>query len=766
MRYMVLIALLAIGQQPENNEFYVKLKDGTLFSSQFELKSLAVTTDFGTLNIPLGEIKSIKASNEGFTVTTKKQKIEGKIAQKITFKTKHGVLNVKMDDVAEMVPAQKKIVHDDNVVGHWDFGGDEELKANGGQLVTEDGVSALKLDLSKGEYLEIPHKADFSQKQNVTVEIRFKFKDLNSDGNYITMLTKSERYGTGNDNYGILFWPSNQMAQIGSYTDNGQYPYVYPKLDIRAEKWHYLAVAWDAKNGTIEAYVDGKKVASHLQAPFNGGNLATNESSIFVCKDKFGNQNTIWFDFIRISNKTRTEEEIKELSEAGSLGSSIKSSTDKEYNTVIATKAGEKFTCKLEKEHIELESHFGDVKVDTTRIGKITFFDYRKDQIEKLHKRAKELIGKLSDEDPETREKAQDELAKMGWVVIPVLQENKDHKDEEVKSRVKKLLLQYEGKKYEIKKDLVEGKGLYLKGWVKYPVIKAKTRYGELIVSAEDMKALAFNPPEGEVEGNITISFSDGSRLGGKLSQEKIELVTDYGKMEIPLKDIISVTIGKETDEVLTRKSKSQGKIEQEEFELDSQIGKIKIKKTQISQITTGKGRIEGGNLALGAKVTGCTQNNMLVDGTFNSNNYAYCQNGQAMTVELKESYLLSAIGIFLYPDGRSCRYYIEVSSDGNNWKKVVDKQEGDHKGWQLDKFEPTPVKYIKLTGTHDSHGGGSFVVVEMEAYCNSENIRTPTMQHIEIIPDNFDKGGFELPKTKEMIELEHSLKKFLEKYE
>lgn len=738
MRYLIVVALVFAGSQQEGSDFFVKLRDGTIFSSKFEIEKLKVDTDFGKLEIPLKDIKLIKASKHGFSIRVKSKNkdkdsvIDCKIDQAITFKTKHGVLNVKMDDVAEMSPANKKIFTDDNVVAFWDFDDEEGIKTHGCDFVSEDGTSAVKLDLSKSDYIEIPHKDEYSQKETVTIEMRFKFKDLGGDGNYIPLLKKSDP--NGYTNYALFFLPTSKQIQMGAYTENFAYPYIYRQADIQPEKWHYMATVYDAKNSKIEVYLDGKKLDAHLQTGFNGSTLKTNDSPITICKDKYGNKNTIWFDFIRISNKARTSEEISEMSEAGSLSGSVKPSADKEFNTVVVTKQGEKYTCKLGNGKIIIENPFTeateDIEIDASTIGKISYFEYRKEQIDKHHKEARSLIPKLGNDDPEVRDKAQEDLKKIGWIIMPVLEEVKDNDDEEVKTRVKKLMEGFASKKYEIRKDIIEGNGLFLKAWVKHPVLNAKTKYGDLQIKEEDVKGLVFNSPKEKTEGSITLKLKDNSRISGKLLQDKIKLNTDFGPLEIPVTDIISVTVGKDEDTIVTKKSSTlKGIIVQEEFEIESQIGKRKIKKDQISGITTGAAKYEDGNVARGANATSQNNASHLTDGTINYSNYGYSKIGENITVELKEAYLLSSIGMYLYDsDQRTFRYYVEISKDGKKWTEVIDKRNGDHKGWQLDKFAPQEVKYIRVTGTHASTGeGNNFIyILEIEAYCNSESIRTP----------------------------------------
>jgi len=53
--------------------------------------------------------------------------------------------------------------------------------------------------------------------------------------------------------------------------------------------------------------------------------------------------------------------------------------------------------------------------------------------------------------------------------------------------------------------------------------------------------------------------------------------------------------------------------------------------------------------------------------------------------------------------DDRTYSYYIEVSYDQRNWVKVVDKTKEKCRSWQLVKFTPQPVTFIRIVGTHNT---------------------------------------------------------------
>ena len=53
--------------------------------------------------------------------------------------------------------------------------------------------------------------------------------------------------------------------------------------------------------------------------------------------------------------------------------------------------------------------------------------------------------------------------------------------------------------------------------------------------------------------------------------------------------------------------------------------------------------------------------------------------------------------------DDRLYSYYIEVSTDQKNWTKVADKSQESCKSWQYIQFDPLPVTFVKIVGTHNT---------------------------------------------------------------
>jgi hypothetical protein len=87
-------------------------------------------------------------------------------------------------------------------------------------------------------------------------------------------------------------------------------------------------------------------------------------------------------------------------------------------------------------------------------------------------------------------------------------------------------------------------------------------------------------------------------------------------------------------------------------------------------------------------------------------------------TITFDKVYQLREIRFYFYNgDRRFYHYTLDVSADGENYKTVVERNQGQWFGRQDIKFPAQPVKSIKLYGTY-SYNNRIFAVTEFEAYC------------------------------------------------
>ncbi|GFR93773.1 BTB/POZ domain-containing protein 9 [Elysia marginata] len=100
---------------------------------------------------------------------------------------------------------------------------------------------------------------------------------------------------------------------------------------------------------------------------------------------------------------------------------------------------------------------------------------------------------------------------------------------------------------------------------------------------------------------------------------------------------------------------------------------------------------------------------NALIDGETRSydwdSGYTCHQLGSgAICIQLAQPYILSNMRLLLWDcDDRSYSFYIEVSTDQQKWMQVVDKRHEACKSWQTVTFEPLPVTFIRIVGTHNT---------------------------------------------------------------
>lgn len=580
MRYFVIFTIAVLGFQDEKFDFTIKTRDGCIFHCKLA-SDFKLSTKKDKKELSLKDIKSIKAIKDGFEIRIKKDVMKDDLEQdEISITTNCGSQNIKVDDIDLILSGNiKSVINDEHVVGFWDFAGDEDVTLKKAEYATEDGNSVVKVDCSKGQSLEIPHKDDLNTK-DITIEMRFKGTSLSS-GQYTQLMNKTDP--SGYSNYSIQL--SKKGLHMWAYSENLQYCEAYSKkLVLKDNTWHYLALTVDTNDEKVSFYLDGKKVSTSKSGNLGGG-LKSVEAPIKlfsgVSKSKFH------IDFLRISKKVRSEDEIKEIAEMGGAFGTGTSTGDKIFNTVIVAKNGERYTCKLESDELNVETRMGDVKISSKHINKISLFEYRKEHVDAVHKKAKDLIKVIEEGDEEKTRQAENDLKKLGWLILPVLEENKYHSDNTVRSKIQKLVDDLGERKKQVMKDRLEGNGLLLSGWIKDDSLKGKTKHGDISVKTADVKQIQINQTVTKADGNATLELVDGSIISGKLSIETIAVKTDYGELTIPIKNIVRFVPGKEEDTIITGTSSIVGKIQTSEFELDSQIGKLKIKKSDLLRLST-----------------------------------------------------------------------------------------------------------------------------------------------------------------------------------
>lgn len=79
-------------------------------------------------------------------------------------------------------------------------------------------------------------------------------------------------------------------------------------------------------------------------------------------------------------------------------------------------------------------------------------------------------------------------------------------------------------------------------------------------------------------------------------------------------------------------------------------------------------------------------------------------KNEEGIVIELANIFIINHIRILLWDlDNRSYSYIVEVSAEKEYWERVIDHSMYYCRSWQYLYFEKRPVKYIRITGTHNT---------------------------------------------------------------
>ncbi|KAM9420864.1 BTB/POZ domain-containing protein 9-like isoform 1-T2 [Salvelinus alpinus] len=75
-----------------------------------------------------------------------------------------------------------------------------------------------------------------------------------------------------------------------------------------------------------------------------------------------------------------------------------------------------------------------------------------------------------------------------------------------------------------------------------------------------------------------------------------------------------------------------------------------------------------------------------------------------AIVIQLAQPYTIGSLRLLLWDcDERSYSYYIEVSTNQQQWTKVVDRTKVPCRSWQTLKFDKQPASFIRIVGTNNT---------------------------------------------------------------
>ncbi|XP_048829818.1 BTB/POZ domain-containing protein 9 isoform X2 [Brienomyrus brachyistius] len=118
-----------------------------------------------------------------------------------------------------------------------------------------------------------------------------------------------------------------------------------------------------------------------------------------------------------------------------------------------------------------------------------------------------------------------------------------------------------------------------------------------------------------------------------------------------------------------------------------------------VATITACASVIEGVSRSRNALLNGDTRNYDWDSG------YTCHQLGSgAIVIQLAQPYVISSLRLLLWDcDERSYSYYVELSTNQQQWLRVVDRTKVACRSWQTLTFEKQPACFIRIVGTHNT---------------------------------------------------------------
>lgn len=238
----------------------------------------------------------------------------------------------------------------------------------------------------------------------------------------------------------------------------------------------------------------------------------------------------------------------------------------------IRFKSGDKVQAKIDTLTIDTKS-LGKIDIKGSDLYAILLTKHRPLGAEIVKKKIEELVIKLGDFDPDTREKATEELKNMGAEAFPLVEKHKDHQDIETRTRIQAILNVLKDIKVR-SSDTILGKGFILNGIIISVVCGGKD------LDLTSIKSIKITKKYPIKETGPVFTFDDGSKIQGRFKSETLKLLDKDETNEIKTKKIEKIDFKQKVITVYFR-TELQGDI-LGNIQVDTPFAVIELNKEKI----------------------------------------------------------------------------------------------------------------------------------------------------------------------------------------
>jgi len=588
------LALLSIAWTQENPRLGITLEDGSRFYAHPLSEPLRVQTEFGELEIPLGDVLSLcRMGKEQVEVRTTRLTVEGRLGMEhFNFETDFGKLRVPVAQIRELRSGRGggTLGIDDDTVALWSFdnGGVDVVSRNPlklveGEIVSqEDGVPAF-VRKTDGGYVQGTLPEGFAVGSgSFTIEVRVQIGSFSRG--YATLVARNEEGSTHNRDFWFLVQRAGQLYFDSGNATTTHFVSQTPAL-VDPKQWIYAALVYDRTAGEFRYYVNGKKAHTDRRAatfhsttgPLFLGPGASGKP-YFSCPEKF--------QFLRLSKRARSEEEFAGIQvglEGGgwapmqAVPRGIEFWDGSFFRSDLPDLAGKKF-----------RTEFGTLEIGGGTKGKIELYPLRERDIEAIQSEVAVWIEALGDPSVERREEAEEALKGVGTPAVTLLRAERDSSDPEVQTRVDSILNEFErtGVTRRPARDCLRMGRTIVYGWLDLSDLEVSLAYGTFRTDVRKIRFLFLSEPETSSSG-ATLRLRSGEVLQGTLGATHLGFETEFGELKVPLKEIVSLQYdeGKKVWALKTEKATVTGKVSGEKILLETGAGALAVPLGEIAEL-------------------------------------------------------------------------------------------------------------------------------------------------------------------------------------
>jgi len=264
------------------------------------------------------------------------------------------------------------------------------------------------------------------------------------------------------------------------------------------------------------------------------------------------------------------------------------------YEATVYTTDGQTIAGTLADRSFAIQTPYGTLNVPTEDITAV-YPGFA--TTEGTRRRIAGLIDRLT---TAKKDEAVHDLIDMGRVAVPQLQAAAASSDKKLADQAKVVLKTLWPTDAKVARDgsgILGTKRMELRGTLSFASIQLEGDYGRKTLQRGSIRLIQFGegkvqpatdppdypPAKGGNNPDFQMEMKD-VLLVGPLDAVNVLFTTDYGRLTIPVKDIISIKLG-DPDEVVTRTQTLVGKLTTTTLELKSKVGTFKVDRDKVQLV-------------------------------------------------------------------------------------------------------------------------------------------------------------------------------------